>query len=177
MTRILCVWPDPATAALSGAVEQHVVTLLHGERNAYTSVTGPLEAGNVPGGAVSALYRTTVDMADASPMLHLFVVIPLYRAEALDELRVLAKEIAASPMPVSLCVVGLRGWLRVAVEDSSGSVSEPADAEERERVREASEIVKTLTVPATLCVVEDFLANRAPVKFKHSTLSDFLAKF
>ena len=161
---------------LAGAVSDFI-RLRSPEPEAYNSESGPLSPGAAPGAALAELYRRTVSLSDDNPTLHLFAVVPLYEAEAEETVCALADEAAACVMPVTLCVIGLRGWLANAAENSPAAPSRADDAAERARISGIAGKVGSLPVPASFCVLDDFLDNNAPVNFDFTRLARFLGEF
>ncbi len=176
MTRILCLWPLDTTYSLAADVERLFTRSCDAEHaRHFTSRTGALEYG-APGVAVSRLFRDLVPLMDPAPALHCFIVVPLYDARCVEAVRSLAGDIDACPMPVTLCVIGLREWLRDAVGDSQ--VCDPREDEGcMARIAEISDVVESVSAPSNFTVLDDFLASGAPVRFTRESLARFMAEF
>lgn len=176
MTHIVSLWPAASCRRLAEAVNDDILSRTH-DSGCYLSLTGPLERGKAPGAAFAELYRRNVAMTDANPTLHVFAVLPLYEAASETVLADIVAEASACIMPVSLCVTGMRGWMRHAVENAPESGAPDSADEETERIRRMSGIVSGATVACNFCVIDDFLANSAPVNFTHESLTRFLSEY
>lgn len=175
MTHILSLWPAASCESLAGAVNDYIRQ--HSpEPESFVTLKGMPEDGKAPGAAFAELYRSTVQMSDVNPTLHIFALMPVYEPEVEALIGRLLAEAEACVMPVTLCVIGFRGWLRRAVENLPDHAS-PDDNTEQERISRISKMMHAASVPSNFSILDDFLANSAPINFSFNGLTRLLGEY
>lgn len=161
---------------LAGAIADFINKRL-GKSDVYHSFCGRQLPGAEEGISLSELFKRTVSQTDSNPTMHLFVVLPLYEADAEEKLHAVLEEISHCEMPLTVCVIGLRGWLANAVENTPDAPSRADDAQDRVKIARLSGIVGSISAPASFCVLDDFLCNNAPINFDFARFTRFMGEF
>lgn len=172
MTSFVTVWTSPSTAN----VESRVARLIRASRDAGEACDSISIAGHDTPKCIELLnqaFRQLVSLSMSDSTLHIVAVIPLYEADALQQLKTLCNACSALEHSITLHILGLSNGMQQILDAKSDQKNDSGNS--AQIADKLGELCKSATFSMSYSLIDDYVENGAPIRFTVDSLARYIA--